>query len=122
MILRIGKKNRGFLLLEVMVSVAVLSVGILLILNSFVRSLRAIEFSENYFKAGLIAQEKIYEMGCAGGNRALADGVLADFGNKFSWHMDAVRIEEEAIDEIMFKVFWNERNIQHDFSVVTYFR
>ncbi|NQT75378.1 MAG: prepilin-type N-terminal cleavage/methylation domain-containing protein [Candidatus Omnitrophica bacterium] len=116
------KKNKGFLLLEVMVSVAILSVGILLALHSFVISLRAIDSSEDYFKAGLLLEEKIYEAGNAERKKGSSAGALSGFDSAFSWRMDVVELEKEELDEVTLKILWDKRNAQYDLSIMTYFK
>lgn len=103
-------------------SVAILSVGILLALHSFVISLRAIDSSEDYFKAGLLLEEKIYEVGNAERKKGSSAGALSGFGSAFSWRMDVVELEKEMLDEVTLKILWDKRNAQYDLSIMTYFK
>jgi len=118
----VGKRtNKGFLLLEVMISVAILSVSLVLILNSFMRSVRAMEFSEDYFRAGLLLEKKLYAV-C---NVEIVEGssgsTFSDFNNKFSWDLGVERLEEDSIlHKVDLKVSWNQGTSEHDISILTY--
>ena len=124
MMLLIGKrKNKGFLLLEVMVSITVLSIGLVLVLSSFMRSIRAIEISEDYFRAGLLLEEKIYEVLNSDIEEGLSEGVFADFGNRFSWNLSIENLEQEGfenISEVSLEVSWDQRNKRQSIPVSTY--
>ncbi len=113
-------KNRGFLLLEIMVSISILSLGILLILNSFVGPIRAVETSMDYFKAGLLLEDKMLEFYNSPVEEGLLKGSFNDFENRFSWYLEAVKVKDSFHKEINFKVFWQRRNKEEDLSISTY--
>ncbi|MDP2981106.1 MAG: type II secretion system protein [Candidatus Omnitrophota bacterium] len=120
--LLIGKKtkNSGFLLLEVMISVSILSFGLLLILNSFMKPIRAAELSKDYFKAELLLEEKMFEVCNSDITEGSLKGSFSGFNNMFSWDMSVVESEEGAFKEIGLKVLWNERGKEQDMAVSTY--
>lgn len=112
-------RNRGFLLLEIMVSAAILSFGLVLIVGSFTRSIRAIQLSEDWFRAGLLLEDKmkdIYNI------RPLASesGEFPGFDGRFSWKLDAAGSEEGFFDEISLEVFWKQGAKQHSVAIATY--
>lgn len=53
--------KQGFTLIEVMISVAILSVGLVLILQGFASCLSALRVSENNLKATFVVENKIAE-------------------------------------------------------------
>lgn len=53
--------KKAFTLIEVMLSVAILSIGLILILQGFGRSLGALRISENNLKATFVAENKFAE-------------------------------------------------------------
>ncbi|MFH1854074.1 MAG: prepilin-type N-terminal cleavage/methylation domain-containing protein [Candidatus Omnitrophota bacterium] len=119
----IGRKgsNKGFLLLEAMVSIAILSIGLVVILSSFTRSIRAKELSEDYFKAGLLLEEKIFELSTAPDiEEGVSEGVFSDFGNRFSWSLIVARLEGEGLKEISLEVSWAKGNKIQYIPMVTY--
>ena len=114
-------KNSGFLLLEVMISVSILSFGLLLILNSFMRPIMAVELSKDYFRAGLLLEEKMFEACNSDIVEGLSKGTFSGFNNMFSWEMDVTGQEEGAFKEIGLRVLWKERaKEQQDMTVSTY--
>ena len=122
MIVLVGErqKNKGFLLLEVMISVAILSIGTLLILNSFMKPLRAIEFSRDYFKAGLLLEEKMLELYNSNVKTGLSGGVFSSFDNKFSWSLNVIKLEEDACNEVDLRILWHGKDREQDLSASTY--
>lgn len=120
--LLIGKKtkNSGFLLLEVMISVSILSFGLLLILNSFMKPIRAAELSKDYFKAGLLLEEKMFEICNSDITEGSSGGSFSGFNSSFSWNLDVIKSEESAFKEINLKILWNEKNKEQDIAVSTY--
>jgi len=87
------RKSKGFLLLEIMVSVSIMSFGVLLILNSFVRPIRATELSMDYFKAGLLLEEKMSEFYNSGVKDGVTKGEFNGFDSRFFWALDAGYLE-----------------------------
>jgi len=67
MILLIGnnlvvrRTQYAFTLVEIMISIAVLSIGLVLILQGFAHSLNVLRISEDYLKAGFLAENKFAE-------------------------------------------------------------
>lgn len=59
--MRRSAKN-GFTLIEAMVSIAILSIGLVLILQHFSQSLNILKSSENYLKASLLLENKIADL------------------------------------------------------------
>ena len=124
MMLLIGKRkrNKGFLLVEVMVSISILSIGLLLVLNSFFRSIKAVEVSRDYFKAGLLLENKIYELLNKGTEEGVWEGSFDDFNKRFSWNLDVRKIEEGPLNEINLKVSWGGKDKEKDISISTYIK
>jgi hypothetical protein len=123
MMLPIGKKiNKGFLLVEAMSSVLIVSVGLIVILTSFTRSIRAMDISEDYFKAGLLIEQKIYEIGNGGMEYCLREGDFTDFSGDFSWRAESEKLEQGALNEVALKVLWDKRNVKREFVVRTYLK
>lgn len=114
-----GRRDSGFLLLEIMMSISVLSIGVLLILNSFVNLIRSIELSKDYFKAGLMLEEKLTEVYNSDIEEGLSGGEFSGFGNRFSWDAGIIRSADGFCMEVVLKVSWSERGREKDLSVST---
>jgi len=117
-----GKRQKceGFLLLEIMISVLILSIGVLLVLNSFVGLIRATELSKSYFKAGLLLEEKLLELYNSDIEEGMSRREFSDFDNRFSWDLDVVKSEDGFCKEVSLKVLWCEKDKEKDLSVLTY--
>lgn len=113
-------RDKGFLLMEVMVSIAILSIGFVLILNSFTRSIKALKLSEDYFKAGLLLEEKIYEISNSNLEPGSTNGVFTSPDSRFSWNLDVLEIEEVNLNEVSLEISWNQGNKRHGMSLATY--
>ncbi len=114
------RKSKGFLLLEIMISVSILSFGVLLILNSFVRPIRATELSMDYFKAGLLVEEKMSELYNSGVKNGVMKGEFSGFNSRFFWALDVSYLEGGFCQEINLKVYWRNKDKEEDLSVSTY--
>jgi len=55
------KHKRGFTLIEIMLSIAILSIGLVLILQGFIHCLNCLRISEDNLKASLMAGNKMAE-------------------------------------------------------------
>ncbi len=128
MTLQTGKRKRrnkkGFLLLEVLVSVALLSFGLVLIMNTFTRSLRSFELSDNYFRANLLLSKKLFEIENYPEEfleEGQSDGSFEDFGGKFSWWLEVKKIEEEKLNEVKLKVLWLQNRKEEALTIATYY-
>lgn len=121
MMLVTGKrKSKGFLLLEAMVSVTILAVSLVLIAGSFMKSIKAKELSEDYFKAGLLLEEKTCELNNTDMKEGISEGVFNNFGNRFSWNLIVAKLNEEPLKEISLEVSWMEGNKRQSMSMLTY--
>lgn len=121
MMLVIGKrKSNGFLLLEAMVSVTILAVGLVLIVSSFMKSIKAKELSVDYFKAGLLLEEKICELNNTDMKEGISEGVFDNFEDRFSWNLIVAKLDEEPLKEISLEVSWIEGNKRQSMSMLTY--
>lgn len=72
--LKISKKNKGYLLLETIASIAVVAIGLTVILRSFASSFRASKISQEYFTASSLLKDKMWELE----ERAGHDGGLGE--------------------------------------------
>jgi len=91
--------EKGFTLLEVMVAVAILSLGLVIVIQSFSISLRAAETSLNLSKAALLAQRKLSEVELENFSFESLDS--GDFGEDypgFSWETEIIPIEVKEED------------------------
>jgi len=115
-----NNKNNGFQLIEVIMSVVILSMSLTFILNSFMGSLRAIQLSEDYFKGGLLLEEKMFELYNSDVEKAPPDGNFTNFNDKFSWELKLTDLEEAVIKKVNLEVLWKDATKNNNISILTY--
>jgi len=55
-------QNKGFTLIEIMISIAILSLGLILILQGLTQCLNILRISQNNLETSLLAEDKMAEM------------------------------------------------------------
>ena len=127
-------KTRGFTLVELMVSVAILAVGLAFILQGFAFSLNVLRISEDNLKATLVAENKMAELQIqAKENKdGLAGGLDEKFelGNmEYAWEIEVQPvgggIEEisgahQTLNEVSACLSWEEGKRMGKVGLVTY--
>jgi prepilin-type N-terminal cleavage/methylation domain-containing protein len=105
--------NKGFTLLEVMVTTAVLSLGIVLVYQSFFISLDAFDYCLNYARVAPWADEKLWETQDdfrrygASANPA-ASGEFISSNKIFTWNMSCASIDPPRLYKINLILSWKE--------------
>ena len=115
---RLDKK--GFLLLEVLVSVVIISVGLVYIIRSFSISTRAIATSRDYIKAASLMEDKLWELEEARQVARGEDSGYFDDERKFTWELKAEEEEESPVNKTELNVSWKRRERGQSISLVTY--
>ncbi len=128
-------KSSAFTLIEIMVSIAILSLGLVLILQNFSHSLAVLKTSENYLKTSLLLENKITDIEIAfkEGKDVFSEMDELEEGNvlfKLNTRLDAVECkketssEEELIYEDLYRLSatlsWDERKRKNRIPVATY--
>ena len=85
------KKAPGFTLIEVVVAMAILSIGLVIIIELFGGGLRLGRVSEEYTKAAGYARIKIEEISL---DKSLAEGVYqGEFDSNYRWQVEVKRVD-----------------------------
>ncbi len=118
----IAGNKRGFLLYEVLLALAILSIGLVIVLRSFSTSLRAVRTSQNYFKATLLLEEKLWEVEKA---NSLPPGISQGSfpGSKFNWEVETSPIEEEGdvgLNAVKVTLSWRQGKRKGDIGLTTW--
>ncbi|UCB57601.1 MAG: type II secretion system protein [Candidatus Omnitrophota bacterium] len=128
--------KKAFTLIEVMLSVAILSVGLILILQGFGRSLGALRISENNLKATFVAENRFSEAQIQAKEDwdVFAEGKSEEFkfeGINCIWEIDIesagwdeeVSLEEyEDLNTIRARLSWQEGKRKGAIALITYMR
>jgi len=142
MMLSIGNKfgdarrttKYGFTLIEVMVSVAILAVGLALILQAFAFSLNVLRISQDNLKATLVAENKMAELQLQikEDGDSFVKGLDEEFesGNMeyawevkiepVEWEIEEISAAHEALNEVSACLSWEEGRRKGNVPVVTY--
>jgi len=113
-------RNKGYLMLEVVASIAVIAVGLVMILRSFSYSLRASKTAQEYFESVNIAEQEL----CAIEVEEKIEGgvVVSEYSGQvedkpFLMRSKISRIsDDDALNEVSVAVNW--KNKHRDESVV----
>lgn len=108
--------HQGFTLIEVMVTVVVLSLGIVLIYEALFTSVNAFSYCSNYFKTASWTEEKIWQAQdnlSRLGPLAKVDtaGAFISRNRKFNWHLSYKVIDDKStlyLYKIDFSLLWAE--------------
>ena len=80
---------RGSLLIEVLLSVVILSVSLTLMIRSMTASLRAVQYAASYAQGLMVSEDWMTELARKGfieaGSREEKDATAGDFGYHYSW-------------------------------------
>ena len=110
------------MLMEVMVSLAILSLGLVIIIQSFASSLRALRSSQNITRAVFLAEQKLGEMEREGYFEEESEGSFGEKYPNLEWKIDSspLKIDDEEIENlstVTLTLFEREREI---IKIVTY--
>jgi len=137
MILSIGSNKQGVTLIEVMISVSILSIGLVLVLQGFIYCLNGLRISENNLKAGLMAGNKMAEAQIQAKEDwdTFENGLSERFEVerlKCAWDIEINPVEWEAeedvpesyndLNEFRASFAWEEGRRKGMISLVTYLR
>jgi len=120
------KFKSGIVLLEVLISITILSAGLTLVIRSFISSLRASVNTVDYSTAVILAENKL--------NEYVQNGLPEDFSGeknefespfeKFSYEIEAEEIDSDAafdsLNEVTLKVSWQTRRREKSVNLTTY--
>ncbi len=118
----IAGNKRGFLLYEVLLALAILSIGLVAVLHCFSTSLRAVGTSQNHFKATLLLEEKLWEVER---EKSLTPGIYqGNFpGKGFKWEVETSPIEEEgevSLNAVRVTISWSEGGRKRHIGLTTW--
>ena len=107
---------RGFLLLEVLLAVAIISMGLAAVIHVFSSSLRASETSHRLTLATLLGQEKLAELRQEGfPSPGLVSGEFENYPD-FSWEIEVNETELTNLADVRLTIYWHERGLLKDMS------
>lgn len=120
---KIGRRRHsGFMLLEVVLSVLVVSVGVVFVIGSFITSIKAFKVSKVYADALYLIEQKLWEYEEKGTIEDGRDSGKFDDYKDAQWEIEARELEEDIpIEETSAEVAIKKDERKRYFKVVTYF-
>ena len=121
--LRSSIVNGGFLLLETILAVLILSVGLSVVIRSFGSSLNFLRASDDYTQAMLLLEEKMWDLEAKGSiTPGTSRGTFLEDDVKFQWQINASVPNGLDLCETEVTVSWKHRGGERNISLVTYLR
>ncbi|KPK39575.1 MAG: hypothetical protein AMJ78_08295 [Omnitrophica WOR_2 bacterium SM23_29] len=119
-------RNKGYLLLEAIVSIAIIAIGLAIILRSFTSSLRASKISQEYLIASYILKDKIWELEeKANRESGLIESEATEQipNTNYTLESKIKRItESDPLNEVKATISWQSGNRNEKIEVVTYLK
>ncbi len=126
-------KNRAFLLIEVMVTVVVISVSIILINHAFTSSIKSMSLSNSYRKAIMFLENKGFDldMDYYTGNTARNYSAEQSEEDEFLLESELMPLEESDLEEgyeeddlniarLKLSLSWQARGAEREIDLLTY--
>ncbi len=129
--LLIGNRSRGFTFVELMVTVVVLSVGLVFIIQGYMTAIDALNTAQIRLEVIPFLEAKMDEIETYaeennGTIRTSSEGDFFVDSREATWNLDIVGVEEEedidlsgVLNEVRLKVSWQENNYAKDISLST---
>jgi type II secretion system protein I len=112
--------KKGFMLLELMVSLAILSTGLLTVTRSFISSLGASNYSQQYTLACTLAEEKLNELGQSTDlSEGTTQGSFEEPYLQFSWELEIKPSSNDSLKHVTITVIWKEKGKQRKAKLAT---
>lgn len=117
---RLLKTKYGFVLLEVILSLAILSIGITLILSSFSTYLKAVRTVKNYNLALSLLEEKAEAIELNPKDFLKEKRGIFEEEPDFSWSVTPLKDRGTSLVKIILAVSWKEEGEEKEIDLITY--
>ena len=117
-------KNKAFSLLELIITVAILSTGIVVVLETFSYSGRMTGLSGDIINAVFLAEDKLQELGYKEKRRLIEKEPpqVKDKKDKFEWEYNISLDQDLDLYRLDFDISWQRANRQEDLQLNTYLK
>jgi prepilin-type N-terminal cleavage/methylation domain-containing protein len=116
--------NKGFSLLELIIAIAILSAGIVMVMEAIVFSTGAAGLSCDVVSAVFLAEDKLQELDHKEANSVISNEPEESQGSqdKFSWKRTLKLDAGAGLYALDLELKWNTRSREEGFAVQTYLR
>lgn len=117
-------KNKAFSLLELIITVAILSTGIVVVLETFSYSARMTGLSGDIINAVFLAEDKLQELGYKEKRRLIEKEPpqVKDKKDKLEWEYNISLDQDLDLYRLDFDISWQRANRQEDLQLNTYLK
>lgn len=115
-------KNKAFSLLELIIAVAILSVGIIACLQAISFSARVTGLSCDYIDAVFLAEDKIQELELKEKQNLLQEEEAKDSRDKFNWNYSLKLDPDLKLYRLNFYISWERLNRNESINIDTYLK
>ncbi|MFC1646230.1 hypothetical protein ACFL2Y_03525 [Candidatus Omnitrophota bacterium] len=128
----ISRRN-AFLLLEVTLTIAILSIGLVFVIRSLGMSMKVARSSFNYAQAINLADEKMFDLELEaqpylqleepthGLESTSGEGSFVD-NERFNWKYSAKQLSDVNLGKVVLDIYWQEGKREGGFDLVTYIK
>lgn len=122
--LNLKNSNKGIFLLEMIIAIAILSAGIVVVMEAIVFSTRAAGLSCDVVSAVFLAEDKLQELEYKEANSIISNEPEESEGSrdKFSWKRTFKLDPGVGLYVMDMELKWKTKSWQESFGVQTYFR
>lgn len=120
---RPGSSRGGFLLLETLLTVLVLTAGLAIVVRSFASSVEALAVAGDFTRALLLLEEKMWELEARGViTPGTTNGRFTQAEGNVQWEVTAASTAVPGLSETQVTVAWSRRGRPRSLSLVTYLK
>jgi type II secretion system protein I len=115
----VNQDKTGFTLLEIMLSLSIISVSLMVIIYSFSQAITAKAAVSNYTKAMFLAQKKIFDLSSSDLKIDASQGeFLAPF-EQFKWQIKTDRTKFSDLAKVDLLIEWQQQGKAKNIQVLT---
>jgi len=115
-------KNKGFLLFEVIISIVIITAGVLFVMRAYSAAKNSLKRSTELFGVSLLLEEKMWAYEESGQIEEGKEEGGFDRDFNYSWEIDAERLQESDINLVELKVFHKKHKDTVKYSIFTYLK
>jgi len=118
--LKSRNNKSGFMLLEVILSVFIVTVGVVFVIGSFITSIKALRSTRSYLEALHLLEERMWEFEETGAIEEGNDSGRFEDHEYAEWEVEAEELEDLPLNEMTLEVILKKEGRERTFKISTY--
>ncbi|MFH1062883.1 MAG: type II secretion system protein [Candidatus Omnitrophota bacterium] len=114
-----NKNQKGFTLLEVMLSLAIISISLMVIIYSFSQAITAKAAVSNYTKAMFLSQKKLFDLSFSNLRTVENQGQFLEPFEQFKWQIKTDRTNFSNLAKVDLIIEWQQQGKSKNLQVST---